>query len=283
MQGFINVYKMPGCTSAKVVSTIKKKYNLSKVGHMGTLDPMAEGVLPIAVGKATRMFDYFLNKTKTYRVKMQFGMLTDTLDITGKVIDQSNVMPTLDNIINVLPKFIGKISQLPPEYSAKNVNGVRAYTLARLGKSVELKPCDVEIKDLQIVEYSNGVLTLDCECGSGTYIRSLVRDIAQALDTYATMIYLCRTSSGYFNVDNSVDVEKYSGDLSDILLSIDSVFDYMSKLKLTHNQAMKISNGLTLSISKTNGNYLLYDESLLIGVGNIDSGILKLKTYLKEN
>ena len=119
MQGFINVYKPSGVTSAYVVNQIKRTYHIDKVGHMGTLDPMAQGVLPIAIGKATRMFDYFLQKTKTYVVKMQFGILTDTLDATGQVVDKSSAIPTLMQINEILPKFQGNIEQIPPQFSAK--------------------------------------------------------------------------------------------------------------------------------------------------------------------
>ena len=156
MQGFINIYKPSGKTSNQVVVEVKKKFNINKVGHMGTLDPMAEGVLPIAIGKATRMFDYFLSKLKSYRLKMKFGISTDTLDITGNVLSTSDYMPTLNDIKKVLPTLVGNIKQTPPLYSAKNVNGVRAYKLARAGKTVELKSCDVYIKSIDIVEYNAG-------------------------------------------------------------------------------------------------------------------------------
>ena len=283
MQGFINIYKPSGKTSNQVVVEVKKKFNINKVGHMGTLDPMAEGVLPIAIGKATRMFDYFLSKLKSYRLKMKFGISTDTLDITGNVLSTSDYMPTLDNIKKVLPTLVGNIKQTPPLYSAKNVNGVRAYKLARAGKTVELKSCDVYIKSIDIVGYDAGELTLDCTCGSGTYIRSLVRDISTALDTVATMTYLCRTNSGYFDVSSAVDIFDYTGKLEDILIPITQVFDWIPTVDVNKLQSTRLCHGLTQPCNKPDGLYFVKCDSELIGVANVQSKLMKIKTYLKED
>ena len=282
MQGFINVFKPSGVTSARVVAILKKKYHLYKVGHMGTLDPMAEGVLPIAIGKATRMFDYFLSKTKCYRLKMKFGVCTDTLDSSGKVTHESGVIPTKSEIIDVLPSFVGEIEQIPPVFSAKNIDGVRAYSLARSGHDVQLKPCKVTINKLEYVNYAHGELELICDCGSGTYIRSLVRDIASKLNTYATMTYLCRITSGNFNIENSVDIEKYDGKLEDIVLPITSVFSHISVINVNKFDAQKLCNGLTIKTNISDDICFVKCDNNLLGVAVMNNGMLKLKTYLKE-
>ena len=282
MQGFINVFKPSGVTSARVVAILKKKYHLNKVGHLGTLDPMAEGVLPIAIGKATRMFDYFLSKTKCYRLKMKFGVDTDTLDITGKVTHESDVIPTNNEIIDVLPSFVGEIEQIPPLFSAKNIGGIRAYSLARSGHDVQLKSCKVTINKLEFISYADGELELICDCGSGTYIRSLVRDIASKLNTYATMTYLCRASSGNFNIENSVDIEKFDGKLEDIVFPITSIFSHISIININKLDAQKLCNGLTIKTNISDDICFAKCDNDLLGVAVMNNGMLKLKTYLKE-
>ena len=153
MLGFININKPKDITSSSVVVKIRKKYGIKKVGHMGTLDPLASGVLPIAVGKATRMFDYFQDKFKSYRATFRFGTLTDTLDITGKIVDTNDIIPTKEELNKVLKSFLGKISQIPPIFSAKVVNGVKSYKLARAGVNPELQPKIIEITKIDLLSF----------------------------------------------------------------------------------------------------------------------------------
>ena len=181
MIGIILVNKPSGMTSSNVVVKIRHISKVKRVGHLGTLDPLASGVLPICLGKATRLFDLFLQKDKSYVAHIEFGKLTDSLDIDGKVISENGKVPSREEILNVLPKFIGKISQMPPSFSSKVINGVRAYKLARLGQEVQLKPCDVTITKLELLSQINeNTYEFLVGCSSGTYIRSLARDIAEA-------------------------------------------------------------------------------------------------------
>ena len=152
MQGFINVFKPSGMSSAKVVAKIKHCFKLDKVGHMGTLDPLACGILPIAIGKATRMFDYFLDKTKTYITVFKFGSTSNTLDLDGNIESNIGSVPTKEEILKILPSFLGTISQMPPQFSAKVVNGQKAYKLARNGEVVNLQPKNIIIYDFKLIE-----------------------------------------------------------------------------------------------------------------------------------
>ena len=221
-KGIIAINKPSGWTSFDIVNKIKHILKLKRVGHLGTLDPMATGVLLVTVGKATKLFDYFQNKKKTYIAKFEFGYETDSLDSIGKIINQTGNVPNLENIKLILNNFIGCIEQVPPKFSAKNINGKRAYTLARKNVDFELPKKIVQIFDIKILNYSNNILTLNIECGSGTYIRSLGRDIAYKLNSYATMIELVREKIDNINLENCVDINT---------LNENNISNYIIKLK----------------------------------------------------
>ncbi len=281
MQGFVNVYKPSGVSSAYVVGCIKKKFHLSKVGHMGTLDPLAEGVLPIAIGKATRMFDYMLSKTKTYVVGMTFGYATDTLDSTGEVTNTSKTLPSVQQLRAVLSNFVGNIEQMPPKYSAKNVGGTRAYKLARAGMEVELKPSHIAIYSIELVSFEGHKCVLKVECGGGTYIRSLVRDIALALGTCATMTYLQRSASGYFTVTTSHTLDEINK-LTDVLVPITQVFTAIPVVDVDMNSETYLVSGRQCKLDVCDGQYFVQGTQLL-GVAKVTNGYAKLITYLKED
>lgn len=284
MQGFLNVYKPSGMTSSKVVASIKKRFHLDKIGHMGTLDPMACGVLPIAIGKATRMFDYFLEKTKTYIARFDFSYTTDTLDSTGQLIDKSSCDITEGDIEKVLPQFLGEISQIPPQYSAKSVNGKRAYDYARNGEYVQLKPKSITISRFELLRK-----TADSEyeflitCSSGTYIRSIARDMAFAMGVCGCMTYLERSESGVFTNANAVKLDKLLDreNLNDLIIPIEEVFRHFPKIDLD-SKSKKVLNGLTCKTNLSDGKYLLFDGDYLVAIGSVNNFILKMTTYLKE-
>ena len=280
MLGFINVYKPSGITSNKVISSIKRKFRPSKIGHMGTLDPMAEGVLPIAIGNATRMFDYFLNKQKTYIATFEFGYETDTLDATGNVIKTIESIPSAIQVKEILSSFIGVNSQMPPKYSAKNIDGKRAYDLARLGVDFELKPKDIEIFEFEYMEHSGNSYVFKITCSSGTYIRSIGRDLGYRLNSLATMTKLIRSKSGKFDMADAVTLEdiENSSNIEDLLVDVDSVFDYDS-IKLDNENTLKLKNGMTIYSDLLDNYYFVYNDSNLIGVGEVISNKLKLKTH----
>ena len=197
MTGFININKAAGVSSAREVAVVKRLTG-SPCGHMGTLDPLACGVLPVGVGNAARLFDYFLQKQKRYTARFRFGATTDTLDAEGEPIAGGRV-PAAEEIARALPAFIGEIGQIPPKYSAVSVNGRRGYALARAGEAFELAPKKVVVGEFALTaqtapdEYEFSIV-----CGGGTYVRALVRDLAAALGTTGYMTFLRRDASGCF-------------------------------------------------------------------------------------
>ena len=285
MIGFINVYKPAGVTSSAVVGKIRKKFKIKKIGHMGTLDPMAKGILPLAVGKATRMFDYFLNKDKTYIATFEFGYETTTLDSMGEVTKEKKVEVMDDKIQEIINKnLMGKISQIPPNFSAKHINGFRAYDLARSGEIIELPANEVEIFEFDFIDKIDNQYKFRIKCGSGTYIRSLARDLGILLGTYGTMVGLERVQSGVFTLKLSTTLEDIleSDKLEQFIIPIDKVFTNFKREYLTDNQFFKIKNGLKIKTTLPNEPTFLYNSGKLIGVANIDDSELSIKTYLLE-
>ena len=277
-KGIIPINKPKDWTSFDVVNKLKYKVKPLKVGHLGTLDPMATGVLLVTVGKATKLFDLMQEKTKTYIATFQFGYLTDTLDATGTTIEQTENIPTKEDILSVLPKFIGKIEQIPPKYSAKSVNGVRAYDLARQNIDFELKSKTVEIFNHNLLSYENGSLTLEISCGSGTYIRSIGRDIAKELNTLATMTVLERTKVGSFNLQDCHNIEQIEN-IEEIMLPISKILDY-EVLKLSEEQKFKLLNGQTLNLDKNDGLYSIISNDDIDAIVEIRENKAKMSLFL---
>lgn len=282
MKGFINIIKPEGMSSAYAVSQVKKKLK-STCGHMGTLDPMASGVLPIGIGKTSRMFDYLLDKTKTYVAEFEFGYTTDTLDVTGEVTDRTSVVPTKEQIQAVLPKFVGEIDQIPPKYSAKCIDGKRGYQLARQGVEFELAPKKVKVLsfeyDGQTGENKHRFII---KCQGGTYIRSLARDVAFAVNSLGVMASLQRSQSGVFTLQNGVTVEEFknSSDPLSYILPSDCAVDF-PKAVLTERQAEKILNGVFDNLGYADGLYRVYNGQEFWGIGKAENGVLKIKAYVR--
>lgn len=282
MVGFINLIKPAGMSSAYAVGAVKHALRVP-CGHMGTLDPMASGVLPVGIGKASRLFDYMLDKQKTYQAEFRFGILTDTLDVTGKVEKTCPTIPTQEEIEKVLEEFIGEIDQVPPNYSAKCVNGKRGYQLARAGKEFTLPPKKVTVLDYKCIEKVNDTdYKFIIKCKGGTYIRSLARDLGLRLGTYAVMSSLCRTECGVFNYSNGVTVEEFknSKDVEKYLISADETINF-NKIVLTEKQAKKQLNGVFENYGFSDGTYRVYNESAFLGIGIVKDGILKMKSYVR--
>ncbi len=208
MFGLLNIDKPAGMTSRDVVNQVQRLVKPHKAGHAGTLDPLATGVLVVAIGQATRLIEYVQRMSKTYLAKFLLGKSSDTEDIEGNVIEvASAAVPARQQIHDVVPQFLGTICQTPPAYSALKVGGQRAYELARRGQEVELAPRPVEIHVLEIVRYDYPELEMRVHCGSGTYIRSLGRDLARALGTEAVMSSLRREAIGVFSVQSAIAVD----------------------------------------------------------------------------
>ena len=243
MNGLLLVNKEKGPTSSDVVIKVRKLLNIKKVGHTGTLDPMAEGLLVLTVGNATRIQELITEKDKEYIATMKLGIKTDTYDTEGKIIDQKEVPNNL-NIEEVLNSYIKKYNQEVPIYSSIKVNGKKLYEYARENIEVELPKREVEIKDIKLLSINNNEVTFKCLVSKGTYIRSLINDIGNTLGTYATMTKLIRTKIDNFSLDNSYtleDIEK--GNYK--LISIEEVLDY-PKIEIDDNLYKKISNGVVL-------------------------------------
>ena len=288
MIGFLNVYKPQGMSSAAVVGKIKKKFNLKKVGHMGTLDPLACGVLPIAVGKATKMFDYFLNKKKTYVVNCEFGYETSSLDLGTEKINETSFVPTLEDVVKATKSFLGKIKQQPPIYSAKKIDGKKAYELARDGKDVVLKDVEVKIFKFDCLnQINNTTFKFLIECSSGTYVRSLIRDLAYKLNTYATVVFLERTKTDFFDATKAIkldDLLSSNINLENVLIKIEQTFQNIKQVQVDNLQFDKLKNGLIIktNLSDENNVFIMCDNKLL-GVAEIKNKQIKLKTYLLED
>ena len=284
MNGFINYYKPSGISSAYAINRIKKLFKGCKVGHMGTLDPLAEGVLPLAIGKSTRLFDFLLDKTKIYIAEFTFGYQTDTLDRGGIVEKKGGSIPTLQEVQNKLPNLIGKVMQTPPKFSAKNVAGERSYNLARRGVEVELKPKEVEIVDIEILSHKEFSFEFKITCKGGTYIRSICRDLAKLLNTYATMTKLKRIKSGVFSIENSVTEQGVIDclDLKSLLIKPDAVINF-DKILLNNHDYIELINGRQFEADYNDGTYAVYHgENDFIGVGIVSDKKLKIKAYIKD-
>ncbi len=283
--GFFNVDKPSGIVSSAVVNKLKWLTGVP-CGHMGTLDPLASGVLPVGVGNATRLFDYFLEKEKTYIAEFTFGVDADTLDSTGNLVYGGSI-PTKAEVAEVLPTFLGDIMQVPPKYSAKNVNGKRGYELARAGVEFELAPKKIHIYDMRLLGESadkENTYRLEIHCGGGTYIRSIARDIAEKLGTKGIMSSLCRTQSGCFTLGEAIPFSLLEGDptldeLEKYLIPTEEVLPF-SVLSLTQAQEIKLYQGQRVKVEVADGLYKIYKEGAFYGVAEVVQGLAKAKTKL---
>ena len=280
---FINIIKPEGMNSSHVVAVVRKKLGKIPCGHMGTLDPMASGVLPVGTNRATRLFDYLLDKNKTYVAHFKFGAETDTLDKTGKITKVTGIFPSKEQILKVLPDFIGEIEQIPPVYSSKCINGKRAYALARRGEEVVLPAKKVTVNSIVLDgQVNEDTYRFTIECKGGTYIRSLCRDIAKACGTVGTMVKLDRIKSGVFSEENGITVQDFieDADIERYFVSPDTVIDY-PKIILTKMQAKRILDGLFDDYGYKDGLYRVYSEDEFWGIGKSENGILKIKSYIR--
>ena len=283
--GFINVDKPSGIVSSTVVNKIKWLSG-APCGHMGTLDPLASGVLPVGVGNATRLFDYFLEKEKEYIADFTFGVDSDTLDSTGNLVQGGHV-PNETEIEGVLPTLVGEVMQIPPKYSAKNVNGRRGYDLARAGIEFELAPKKVIIHSIELLgkkEDTEDTYLFKIRCGGGTYIRSIARDMAAALGTKAVMSGLRRTQSGIFTLQNAIPFEVLEKDpsieeLETYLIPTDSVLPFET-LALTEAELGRILQGQRVKTSVADGLYKIYTADGFYGLAEVLEGLAKAKTKL---
>ena len=292
MNGIIIINKPKGCTSHDIVYKVKKMFN-EKVGHTGTLDPMAEGVLPILIGKGTLLSKYLINHDKKYIVKLKLGAKTDTADSEGKIIEEQQVNDELlneENIRQILKSFIGKQEQIPPIYSAIKVNGKKLYEYARKGQEVELKPRQIEIYDMKLIGYSVEEKQIEFEvfCGKGTYIRSLCEDIAEKFGTVGYMKELKRIQVGDFKIENSITIDELEKNISNEeflnnkIISIEKLFDEKNSIKLDDKKLQLFLNGVKLIQKYDDGIYKIYCSKKFVGNGTVKNNLLKRDIILNE-
>ena len=275
MNSWIFIDKPKNVTSFEVIKRLKKILNIKKIGHSGTLDPFATGILAIALGEATKSIHYF-NQNKVYKFNVVFGELKDTDDITGRTIKKSNIIPTLDEINQCIRKFIGKNAQIPPQYSAVKVNGKRAYKLARENQKFELKAKDVFIGNIKCLGIKNmNEYSFVMECSTGTYVRSVARDLGKMLGTYAYVSELRRVKIGNIDEKDIILLDKFEelvhiGDHFEVMHSIREVLDDIPAVLIDQEISHKFRNGLSFEYinKKSENDYLLVETNTkFVGIG----------------
>ncbi len=247
VNGWINLDKPVGLTSTDVVNRVRRLLNAQKAGHGGTLDPLATGMLPIALGEATKTVPFCMDHEKVYSFIIRWGEERTTDDAEGEVCATSDVRPDEAAIRAAIPQFVGEISQLPPKFSAIKVGGQRAYDLAREGQEVVLEPRPVYIKSLELLENTPDFARFSCQCGKGTYMRSLARDMARALGTVGHIADLRREAVGPFNSDNAISLEMLEQKGHSALLPVETVLDDIPALALNEQEAARLRNGQFLN------------------------------------
>lgn len=286
MNGILIINKEKGCTSHDIVYKVKKIFN-EKVGHTGTLDPLAEGVLPILIGKGTLCSKYLINHDKKYIVNLALGQKTETADLEGKIIEEKNIPNkslTQSKIEKVLKSFIGKQQQMPPIYSAIKVNGKKLYEYARKGQNVEIKPREIEIYDIKLINIDAQKKQIQFEvfCGKGTYIRSLCEDIAKKLETVGYMESLKRIQVGDFKIEESSKIQELEENKEDTkyleskIISVEEIFKNKEKIKLDDKKMQLFLNGVKITQNQENDIYRIYDKNeKFIGIGIVQDKLLK--------
>ena len=279
--GVLLVNKPRGLSSNKIVNLVKYRLHAKKCGHLGTLDLEGEGLLPVTINHATKLFDYFLAKDKTYETVFVFGFETDTLDTSGKVLKEKIPTFTEKELECEVNKMVGKYMQMPPQYSAKKVNGKVGYKEARKGEYIDLKLKEIEIYSFKILEkLSINSYRFEISCSSGTYIRSVCRDLAYHLGTYGSMQCILRTRCGVFCIKDAYlleDIEKGNFEI----IPCQNLFDY-DIINLSENDFFKLKNGQQLIIDFKDAFYKIYFNNQFLGVGEVREKKLKMKIRLAD-
>lgn len=290
MNGVLNVFKNKGMSSFDVVRKIKFTAKEKKVGHTGTLDPEAEGVLPVCLGKATKIIDYIMNSRKVYKVKLLLGKNTTTYDLEGEVVKERDASHIKENDVKeMILSFLGEYDQVPPMYCALKQNGVRLYQLARQGIEVEREARRITIYDICDIEYDLPYVSFKVTCSKGTYIRSLCYDIGEKLNVGATMVNLIRTETSIFKEENSVNIEDLTPEnIKDYIISIEDALSFYPKLTVNTSFTKLLVNGVKVYDKRLSDDaiendilYRVYDkENTFIGLGSKDSEGFKIQKLL---
>ena len=284
MFGFLNINKPSGITSHKVISILRKITGIKQIGHAGTLDPLASGVLPVAIGKASKLIDY-LPSDKSYRVGMYLGMTSDSFDTEGVITKNDCEKVTIEQVESALPKFRGEIKQVPPAFSAVHYNGKRLYELARSGKIPEDIPArDIIIYKNELVDfdYENQILRLDISCSKGTYIRTIVNDLGEVLGCGAVMFELTRTEAASMKLENALDLKEtlQKDEIIENLVKPQDVLP-LTQIEISPDDFKKVLNGNKFENTyKVSGEILLLKENNLVALAHADEKFIQPKKVL---
>lgn len=285
MNGIVIIDKPADWTSQDVVSKLRGVLHTKRIGHGGTLDPMATGVLPVFVGRATRAVEFFEHAEKTYEAVLRLGVITTTEDIFGEVLEKKEVAVTEDMLLAALKQFRGEIQQIPPMYSAIKINGQKLCDLARKGKEVERKPRSVTIHRLECLEFTGETARLLVHCSKGTYIRTLCKDIGESLGCGGCMESLRRVTAGAYTIDEAVPLAQIveSECPEDFLRPVDSMFANYLAVTLTEKQTLRCRNGNSFSVEMADGTYRAYDEAgSFLMLAKVDSGVMStIKSFFE--
>ncbi len=309
MNGILNVLKPAGMTSFDVIGFMRRITGQKKIGHAGTLDPSAVGVLPLCIGNATRALEFMIDKDKVYRAELTLGVSTDTQDSSGIVLDSYSVEVNEDEIKKTVMSFVGTIEQLPPMYSAIKIGGKKLYELARQGQIIERESRTIQIYSIDVIrvwedsavfdsegtakEFAVKKVLLDVHCSKGTYIRTLCNDIGDKLGCGGHMSFLVRTRAGQYNLDNALTMEEIiqlseTKALEGHLLPVEKIFEVFDSIKLSNKELFKYNNGVWLEVEKdkyTNTIYRVYDNNSFLGIGEVfekeNTLYLKSKKFFK--
>ena len=285
MDGIVIVDKPQGWTSQDVTARLRRVFGTRRIGHGGTLDPMATGVLPVFVGRATRAVEFFEHAEKTYETVLRLGITTDTEDMTGTVLTEENVSFTEEQLQETLAAFRGEILQVPPMYSALKVNGQKLCDLARKGKTVERQPRPITIHELTLVERGENTLRLRVRCSKGTYIRTLCKDIGEHLGCGGCMESLRRVAAGEYAIDEAVPLQTLldTEEPEKYLRDVDTMFRNYPAVTLTANQETRSRNGNAFSVSLASGAYRAYSQGgEFLMLAKVDRGVIStIKSFFQ--
>lgn len=285
MDGIVIVDKPQGWTSQDVTARLRRVFGTRRIGHGGTLDPMATGVLPVFVGRATRAVEFFEHAEKTYETVLRLGITTDTEDMTGTVLTEENVSFTEEQLQETLAAFRGEILQVPPMYSALKVNGQKLCDLARKGKTVERQPRPITVHELTLVERGENTLRLRVRCSKGTYIRTLCKDIGEKLGCGGCMESLRRVAAGEYTIDEAVPLQTLldTEEPEKYLRDVDTMFRNYPAVTLTANQETRCRNGNAFSVSLAPGTYRAYSQDgEFLMLAKVDGGVMStIKSFFQ--
>ena len=285
MNGIVIIDKPQGWTSQDVTARLRRVFNTRRIGHGGTLDPMATGVLPVFVGRATRGVEFFEHAEKTYEATIRLGLTTDTEDVTGAVLSEQEVAISQQEFLDILPQFRGKIQQIPPMYSALKVDGQKLCDLARKGKEVERHPREIEIFRLDCLSFDGNTARLLVHCSKGTYIRTLCKDIGQALGCGGCMAALRRVTAGEYTIEEAVPLQPLldTEEPEQYLRPVDTMFRNFPAITLTANQEKRCRNGNSFTLPRPDGTYRAYAQSgEFLMLAKVDGGIMStIKSFFE--